>query len=372
MIREPSPIRICLIAPKAYPLFNPQADGVVGGAEVDLYYLATELARDEEIQVSFLCADYGQAAEETWEGVRVLRTVDFKRNQLTGALQIWRGLRRADAQICMIKTISLGMFLVALFCRCYKRHFVFRSSNTGSCDGRYLQAHPIQGRIYRWALGSAAGVFVQNQSDAEQLLKTTGVKAMAVPNGHRLLPKPNSNKRDTILWMGRSVAIKRPELFLDLARALPERQFTMICQRATGDQNYDPLCQRARGIDNLEFIGSVPFTKVHTYYQRAQVLVNTSDAEGFPNAFIEACQHAVPIVSLNVNPDGFLDTQGCGICCHGDMDRLVADLDTLLAGDGHKAMGTQARCYLEQHHDVAPIAARYKAFFQDLLKDAKA
>lgn len=35
--------KVCFIAPKAYPLFNPDVKKVFGGAEVDLYFLATVL-----------------------------------------------------------------------------------------------------------------------------------------------------------------------------------------------------------------------------------------------------------------------------------------------------------------------------------------
>ena len=71
------PIRICFIAPKAYSLFNPDVKELLGGAEVDLYFLATELAKDENFAVSFITADYGQEKTETIEGVRIIKSVDF-------------------------------------------------------------------------------------------------------------------------------------------------------------------------------------------------------------------------------------------------------------------------------------------------------
>ena len=57
-----NPISICFVMPKAYCLFNPEVEGVFGGSEVDLYYLSTELAKDEDYHVSFIVADYGQPA----------------------------------------------------------------------------------------------------------------------------------------------------------------------------------------------------------------------------------------------------------------------------------------------------------------------
>ena len=57
-------IRVCFVSPKAYPIFNPDIESVFGGAEVDLYMIATELAKDPDFNVSFIAADYGQADEE--------------------------------------------------------------------------------------------------------------------------------------------------------------------------------------------------------------------------------------------------------------------------------------------------------------------
>lgn len=47
-------IRVCFVAPKTYPIFNPATGNYFGGAEVDLYYLATELAKDNNFEISFI------------------------------------------------------------------------------------------------------------------------------------------------------------------------------------------------------------------------------------------------------------------------------------------------------------------------------
>ena len=62
-------IRICYIAPKTYPVFNPDVGDYFGGANVDLYYLATEIAKDDKFESSFIVADYGQPDGEVIENV---------------------------------------------------------------------------------------------------------------------------------------------------------------------------------------------------------------------------------------------------------------------------------------------------------------
>jgi glycosyltransferase involved in cell wall biosynthesis len=223
----------------------------------------------------------------------------------------------------------------------------------------------VLGVIYKRVLRRAGKVFVQNKMDMENLQKTTGVSAMAIANGCRLRESAE-HQRDTILWAGRSAEIKRPMLFIDLAEHMPEEQFTMICQRATGDGNYEALVKRAEGIENLRFVRHVSFNEIDGYFERAKILVNTSEAEGFPNTFIQAGLCAVPIVSLNVNPDGFLDEYKCGICCDGDVERPVKELGLLLEGDKYIEMGRNARSYVEQNHDIKIIVGRYKELFSQI------
>ena len=45
-------------------------NGVFGGAEVDLYLLGTELAKDQNFHVTFITADWGQPEEEIREQIK--------------------------------------------------------------------------------------------------------------------------------------------------------------------------------------------------------------------------------------------------------------------------------------------------------------
>jgi len=352
--------------PKAYPLFNPDAKDVFGGAEVDLYYLSTELAKDRTFDVSFITADYGQGKMEIIEQVRIIKSIDFKKNPVAGVLKIWQAMKKANAQIYIMKTITLGVSLVALFCRWKKKSFVYRSGSAAVCDGTYLAKHPILGRIFNWSWATAKLVVVQNVTDQKNLVKTTGKASVAIPNGHRLTKLPQG-RRDTILWVGRSAQVKRPELFIKLAEQMTDEKFTLICQKATGDENYDQLVMQAKVVKNLDFIERVPFAEVENHFHRAKVLVNTSDSEGFANTFIQACKAATPILSLNVNPDGFLDEHKCGICANGDWEKFICGCKILAEPSKAEEYGKNGRRYAEQNHDVTKIVERYKDLFRQLV-----
>ena len=359
--------KVCFIAPKAYPLFNPDVKKVFGGAEVDLYLIATELAKDESFEVSFITADYGQHDIETIENVRIIKSLDFNKNPLTGAVRIWRAMRTADSQIYLQKTVSWGTLLVTMFCKSNKRIFVYRTANQGECKGTFPEGKRFLKKAFSWSLHKAGAVTVQNQTDKQNLLEFMGIDATVIPNGHRFT-KSTHKQRDTILWVGRSSPIKRPELFIKLAEQFPDENFTMICRRATDDENYETMLTEAKKIGNLQFIQAVPFAEISSYFQRAKVLVNTSDSEGFPNTFIQACNCSAPILSLNVNPDGFIDKYNCGISCKGDWQKMVDSLKTMLQENRYVELGENAKKYVLENHDLAKIIEQYKTLFKELVK----
>ncbi len=354
--------KVCFVSPKSYPLFDSSIDAVFGGAEVDLYMLGTELAKDTGFVVSFIVADYAQAAEREIEGVRLIKSLSFKEGPLAGAIKIWRAMRKADADIYMFKTASPGVPLAVLFCAIYKRVFAYRAASSRECDGTYADQHKIFGKIFNWSLQKAGFVTVQNINDKDSLNRTTGTGAQVIPNGHRL-PPVATETRNCILWVGRSAQVKQPELFIDLAKRLPDERFVMICQRATGDDSYDQLCRQARDVKNIEFHERVTFHEIDTFFEWAKILVNTSDSEGFPNTFIQACKGQAAILSYNVNPDGFLDEFNCGICADGDKEKLARLLNELLADLRYAELGANGRKYVEENHDITKIIDRYKEVF---------
>lgn len=362
-------IRVCFVAPKAYPLFNPDAKNVkdpFGGSEVDLYLLALELAKDEKFEISFITADYGQEEVETFQRVKVIKSLNFEEGSLRGAFRVWRAMKKTDANIFMLKTASYGVPLVAIFCLLHRRIFAYRTASQNECDGNYVRAHPVLGPVFKFSLRTAKLVFTQNVTDRENLLQSTGISSIFIRNGH-YIDELTEGDRDIILWVARSSREKRPDLFLDLAGRLPDEKFVMICPRALGDEKYEQLEVAARTVKNLTFIRSVPFHQTHAFFRRAKIFVCTSHREGFPNTYIQACINAVPIVSLNTNPDGFLDEYDCGLCSDNDFDKLVDLLKTALEKNRYEQMGKNARKYAEQNHDVKRIAQEYKELFRRLV-----
>ena len=369
MIPKINKIKICFIAPKAYPLFEPNAKNVkypFGGSEVDLYLLAMELAKDENFDVSFIVADYGQKDIEIIENIKVLKSLNFAQNFLTSSIKIWRAMKKADAKIYMLESASPGVPFVAMFCLLHHRNFAYRTASQHECDGKYVKDHPLLGPAFKFSLQHTRFVVTQNISDKENLRRTLGISSILIRNGH-CIEKLSEKNRDIILWVARSGHEKNPQLFIDLAAQLPTENFVMICPQALGDNKYEQLMRNASAVTNLKFIKEVPYHQTGEYFRKAKVFICTSQREGFPNTYIQACMNATPILSLSINPDGFLDKYNCGICCKGNFGQFLESLKSMLTENRCMELGRNGRKYVEEYHDIKKIIKEYKKLFSNII-----
>ncbi len=355
-------IRVCFVAPKAYPIFNPDIHSVFGGAEVDLYLLATELAKDQQFNVKFVVGDYGQPNTEQREGVTLIKSVNPNKNMILQGVKVWRALRQADCDVYMHEACSLGTSMIAFFCKWYNRSFVYRTASSREADGSCFSGVSLRRFFVKWAFRRATVFIVQNEQDAVNAKKTINRTALVIRNACRIHSTENI-KKSGVLWVGRSKHIKRPDLFIQLAKALPDIPFVMICQQTLGDSRYQELVETAGAVSNLEFIKRVPFQEIDRYFEKAMVSVNTSDSEGFPNTFIQSCKAGTAILSLNVNPDGFLNEHHCGFCAEGNWELFVERLKEWTQTDQAKESGLHGKEYIQSHHDITRIIKQYKELF---------
>jgi glycosyltransferase involved in cell wall biosynthesis len=356
-------IRVCFVSPKAYPIFEPQVESVFGGAEVDLFLLATELAKDDRFDVRFIVGDYGQPDLEIRENVTLYKSVDVQKSYILQGHKIWNALKRAEAQVYMHEACSLGTALAAIFCKTHHRAFVYRTASSLEASGQHSGRWSIRRPFIQWAFRKADVFIVQNEQDAANALRTIGRNAMIVKNACRIHPVDQIEKKG-ILWVGRSKHVKRPDLFIKLAKAFPDIPFTMICQCSLDEDGYPDLIESASKLPNLKFLKRVPFQDVDRFFEQAKIHVNTSDSEGFPNTFVQSCKAKTGILSLNVNPDGFLDKHQCGFCANGNWDVFCSKLKGWVESEKALELGQNGNDYIKRHHDLVMIIQQYKDIFR--------
>lgn len=358
---------ICFIALRAYPLLSGKYYEDVKGPNVRQVILARELKK-KGFKINFICYDnQGQDELEFIDGICIFKISECKirpsfLKKFIDALKILSLILKADNDIY----IHNGGFLGVLPLLARKKNILMIASDA------FINKKIINKRIKGFSksrfdldnIGTylsiklADSVVVQNENQKKLLKKNFGVEGKYIRNPIPLKEMHEiSNKSDpaTVLWVGSLSEVKQPELFVELAKTVPEAKFIMIGGKSGSKELYDIMISSSNYLKNFEYLGVVPFEEIDHYYREAALLVNTSLFEGFPNSFLQAWMNYMPVVSLTVNPDNILGKYSMGLHSK-NIKSLKEDVVMLLDNADLRAeMGSKGRKYVEKKHNVSII-----------------
>lgn len=172
-----------------------------------------------------------------------------------------------------------------------------------------------------------------------------------------------------VVWVGNIKTIKQPEVFIRLAQKFSghsDARFIMV-GRPSGGRYQQRLEGMLARLQNMEYRRELSMAEVNALLARSHILVNTSRYEGFPNTFIQAWMHGVPVISLNEDPDGMIVEHGLG--CHSrTFAQLVSDTGRLLDDSTvRNAMAGAAQAFARKHCSLENNCARIESMFSLLL-----
>jgi glycosyltransferase involved in cell wall biosynthesis len=300
-----------------------------GGAEVQQSVLAKALAA-RDFKVSMVVADHGQPDGAVWGGVTTYRA--YRLNAGLPGLRffhprwssVWAALRRADADIYYVGCAGVLIWQVSLFTRMFGRKVVFGTMSDSDCDPNALLVKLWRDKkLYAQGLRRADLVLTQSALQQQMLRRNYRRDSKVVPAiGGMIGRRLTREQRDIdALWVANLRPLKRPEMFIELARELPHLRFHMIGGAWDGLVDYfNSVREKAAACPNIHFHGSVSYHEVNSYFERTRVFVNTSEIEGFPNTYLQAWGHGVPVVTF-LDPDNLIAQNSIG--------RAVANLEEL-------------------------------------------
>lgn len=369
---------IGFIAPNVYPLFNPTVNGIFGGGEVDLYSISTYLASRDNIKVTFYVGDYGQADVEVINNVHCVKLKHFGRldknlvEKIEYHLALIKLLRTTEVDIMFTEMANEMMGFVAMFFlkRKGKRYIHRLASNKDT--GRYLPekfGSKWRYNYYVYGVRKADVIISQTKDQQDELMELLQVPSEIVGNGQWIKDTMDGAKDNNVLWVSRCHPVKQGEIFYKLAKANPTIRFTMIMPiyeetlSTTFVEETNKWLREAKKLKNFEYIKRVPFGEIQNYYDKAKVFVNTSSVEGFPNAFVQACMGATPILSLNVDPDSFLRNNQCGKSFNGNVEEMSNYIHHIMndeaESDEYNQMSSNAKQYVLDYNNIEVVGKKY-------------
>ncbi|MEI6529368.1 MAG: glycosyltransferase [Candidatus Falkowbacteria bacterium] len=357
-------IKICFISRSAYPLFNPICKATFGGAEVDLYTIANSLSEDSLFDVTFIVGDFEQKSVEKVGNIQLFKSYRFEENKLLQMFKLIVKIIKLDADFYIQEGASGGTGIISLVCKIINKKFIYRTASDIDCNGDFIKNNFVEGIFYKWGLFHASKIITQNESNKKQLKDIFNLNSVVIRNGMKI-PKILKNDRNTILWIARSEKLKQPFIFLEIAKEFSKEKFIMICPEANFNSvDVTELRKKASEITNLTFIQSVPFVDINNYYCNAKIFINTSIYEGFPNTFVQSAINAVPIITLNVDPDNFLQKYKNGFCAHGNFSKIISEIKRILNSQNEWTnMSINAYNYALNNNDINKIILEYKKIF---------
>jgi glycosyltransferase involved in cell wall biosynthesis len=371
--RRRQALGICIVAHFAWGALAGGTQGHIGGVERQVSQLARWLGGRGH-RVTVVTWDEGQADGIEVDGVRVL-TLCRRTDGVPGLrffhprwTSLARALARADADVYYQNCGEYVTGQVALWSRLHRRAFVYSVAADADCDPRLpLMTTRRERLLYRFGVRLADRIIVQTRTQQRMLRDgfdrdSDRIPMPCIAPGDPALP-PAGPEAKRVLWIGRIAPEKRPDQLLVLAAACPDLAFDLVGPQ-DGSGYARQTIAKARTLPNVFVHGPAPREAVSAFYRRASALCCTSDGEGFPNTFLEAWSHGVPVVST-VDPDGLLAGLGLGVAAR-EMSGLVTGLKALLANpQSWWATSSRAREYYLAHHTVDRVMPMFERVFHE-------
>ncbi len=371
----------------AYPLFNQDITGYAGGAEVDVYNQVIRLAASGEYDIQILVSDFGQDDIEEFNNIKLVK---LKYMNVTGKSIYHKIIRKIiyfhqlfniDADIFITKSANEIVGWMALVQKVFRgKKMIYRFALDTETDlEAYKNSLPANGAekhrqyyLFKYGLYHADVLIAQTERQKNMLKLKLGLDSQVIKNGFCVHENIEVFDKGSILWVARARRNKRPDLFIELAKRLPQKQFIMIAPFDSFNPEESAkvmamIDEFTRNMDNIRVLGFVPFSEIQVYFDRACLFVNTSDVEGFPNTYIQACLGSTPILSYNVNPDGLIDRYQLGYYCDNNTEKAV-DFIKNLTDEKVSYYGGNALKYVKDNHDINKIIEKYIELFRRLVE----
>jgi glycosyltransferase involved in cell wall biosynthesis len=177
------------------------------------------------------------------------------------------------------------------------------------------------------------------------------------------------------LFVGRLVGKKGVNVLIESFEKVyderPEATLTIVGEGPLGDKLREKVEQR--GLSSaVTFAGRVPYEKIPSYYQDADVLVLPSEWEGHPRVMIEAWSSSRPVLGTNIEGiEEFINEDETGWMVPFDNPEHLAEQMIWCVDhpDAVKQCGRNGRRVVEEEYSWDAIADRTYSLYLELVDE---
>lgn len=341
-----------------------------GGAERQLLFMLSAL-KNAGADLKLLCLTRGERYEEAIRELGVdiewIGSSGSRISRIRNTVQAFRSFKP--------DVIQSAHFYTNIYSA--TAGYLLRTPNIGAIRND-VTSEVAANRPFGALLLRLPGHLIANSRIGVERAVSMGIRREQIdflPNAVDVPTEGNTYQRDslTILFVGRLVPAKRPDLFIrmasDLIKAMPEKD---IHFRIVGDGPLwsDLVAMRDRlGIssDKVAFSGEVH--DMHEVYSQADILALTSEHEGTPNVVLEAMAHGLPVVASRVGGVADLLVKGGVTVGRNDTELFRATLTDLIRSPVlRESIGKAGREQVHEHHSITSVRDRLVGIHELLLR----
>ena len=176
---------------------------------------------------------------------------------------------------------------------------------------------------------------------------------------------PKKSGRPVILFIGRLLPVKRPWVYFEIAKRLPDYEFLVVGEM-DNREHLKQIVEEAKAIPNLKMLGKRTGRDLYEVLNRSWLLVNTSIHEGMPQSILETLAFGVPVVS-SLDYAGTIDifgvsvglTQGDGL---QEVDSFCRTINDLIQDDARRErLGQAGRQFVEDNYSDEAFLGQFLA-----------
>lgn len=204
--------------------------GTLGGAETQVRYIMNHLHQNTNHDLSMVCRHTGCTSEN---GMPIYTTKPIKplHRYFKSAdyFSVRRLLEFIQPDVIYTRVSSPFVAFAADYCRTHSRQLIYHIAHIEDvvpASFSTLRTIPklLERPLYEWGLRNANTIIAQARYQQELLKRHYGLDCAAIiPNVH---PVPESQLSSsgvkTVIWVGSLKSVKRPHLFIELAKRLSE------------------------------------------------------------------------------------------------------------------------------------------------------
>lgn len=221
----------------------------------------------------------------------------------------------------------------------------------------------------RAAATKADGFVVLSKSAQSYFQDVYGRTATFIPNGiEPKQPRPVKQIKEKwgldagsyLLYLGRLVPEKRPELLIEAFKELDTDKRLVIAGGSSDTSEYEAsLRDAAQGDPRVLFTGFVNGEPLEELYSNCYAYVLPSDVEGTPMSLLEAMAFGRCCVTSDIPECSDVLAENGVTFEKGSADSLRAALQGLLADAGHAgALGAAAKAHVEKTYNWDSVVER--------------